>query len=282
MIDAPILALAPWAGSKRMLANKIIAELGPHTSYFEPFCGSMAVLFAKDPARHEVVNDLNRDLVNVASVLQRRSTASALLERLHFTIAAEEQYRQSREYVLEPFTGYLGDAERAYHAMVCWWLGRNGMAGTRKSRTTFSARFTPNGGSGGVRFRNLVESIPAFIERLARVDVLNRDGFEVLAKVEDLPLTAIYLDPPYLKKSIEYEHDFKAADHDRLAEASARFTRARVVISYYDHPDLSRLYPPDRWRVVRHEVNKLICNAKNRGAGATVKATEVLLVNHPE
>jgi len=48
-------ALAPWFGGKRSMAADIVRELGPHTQYFEPFCGSMAVLMAKPPAQKETV-----------------------------------------------------------------------------------------------------------------------------------------------------------------------------------------------------------------------------------
>jgi DNA adenine methylase len=280
----PIKALAPWYGAKRTIAAKIVAQLGEHTSYVEPFCGSMAVLFAKPAARHEVVNDLNRDLVNVAVCVGRADLASELLPMLHFTICSEELYRASRELVMTPYTGKLGNVDRAYHALVTWWMGRSGMAGTRQSRTSFSARFTPRGGSGGVRFRNMITSVPAFTRRLERVDVLNRCGFEILGKLADEKGTAIYLDPPYCKKAAEYEHDAprKEAErkewHRRLAESASRFRAARVVVSYYPHPWVDELYPPDRWARVEVSVTKMIRNTDTRCA-AGVKATELLLVN---
>jgi DNA adenine methylase len=262
------------------MAPHVVAELGPHHSYYEPFCGSCAVLFAKPVVRQEVVNDLNRDLANVAVVIQTRPLAAELLVRLHLTISSQELYHESRAKVMAPFVGRLGDADRAYHAMVTWWLGRNGMAGTRKSSTSFSARFTSRGGSGGVRFRNLVASVPFFSRRLSRVEVLNRDGFDVLEKIRDEPGTAIYLDPPYVAKSFEYEHDFAQADHARLARAAERFKHVRVVISYYPHPTLDGLYPADRWRRVTRVVSKAIRNTDTRNTGG-VKATELLLVNGP-
>ena len=56
-----IRALAPWFGGKRTLAPAIVQQLGKHTQYFEPFCGSMAekddhdrlrdILFAYHKAR---------------------------------------------------------------------------------------------------------------------------------------------------------------------------------------------------------------------------------------
>lgn len=280
----PIKALAPWYGAKRTIAAKIVAQLGEHTSYVEPFCGSMAVLFAKTPARHEVVNDLNRDLVNVAICIRDKDKVGDLFTMLHNTLSCEELYRNSRARVMEPYTGDLGNVDRAYHAMVTWWLGRNGMAGTRQSRTSFSARFTPRGGSGGVRFHNMVSSVPAFMRRLERVDILNRCGFDILGKLADEKGTAIYLDPPYCKKGAEYEHDAprKEAErkewHRRLAESASRFRAARVVVSYYPHPWVDEFYPPDRWSRVEVSVTKMIRNTDTRCA-AGVKATELLLVN---
>ena len=65
-----IKALAPWFGSKRNLAPEIVRELGKHRKYDEPFCGSAAVLLAKEPATCETVNDLHGDLINLARVVK--------------------------------------------------------------------------------------------------------------------------------------------------------------------------------------------------------------------
>ncbi len=65
MSEMKVTAPVPWAGAKRKLAPWIVAELGRHRSYWEPFCGSMAVLMAKPVASHENVNDLHGDLINL-------------------------------------------------------------------------------------------------------------------------------------------------------------------------------------------------------------------------
>ena len=62
-------AIAPWFGSKRSLAPKIVELLGDHTAYWEPFCGSLSVLLAKPPSQQETVSDLHGDLINLARVL---------------------------------------------------------------------------------------------------------------------------------------------------------------------------------------------------------------------
>lgn len=65
-------------------------ELGKHTQYFEPFCGSMAVLFAKQPSQKETVNDLHGDLINLARCLQDKATAVQLYEKLSTTLFSQD------------------------------------------------------------------------------------------------------------------------------------------------------------------------------------------------
>jgi len=64
--EMKIKAIAPWFGGKRNLAPRIVELLGKHRVYWEPFCGSMAVLMAKLPCVMETVNDLHADLINLA------------------------------------------------------------------------------------------------------------------------------------------------------------------------------------------------------------------------
>ena len=50
-------------------------------------------------------------------------------------------------------------------------------------------------------------------------------------------------------------------------------------MSYYDHPELMRLYP--RWTLRTIEVTKALTNANKRDAAGPTKATEVFLINGP-
>jgi DNA adenine methylase len=273
-----IKCLSPWAGSKRQLAPRIVELLGPHTGYFEPFFGGGAVLFAKEPCRFEVVNDLNGDLTNLCWVLQDAKLKRRLLARLHDTICSERLYHAARDEFLKPFAADESkpDLRRSYLALVVWWLGRNGTAGTMKYNTNFCARFSTKGGSGGVRFASVLESLPWLMDRMRRVDVLNRDAFEVIDNIQDQAGTAIYVDPPYVKKSFKYEHDFAPADHERLAAALARFKQARVVVSYYPDPMLDALYHSARWECLAPQVQK---NMTNTGRSPITAQTELLFRN---
>lgn len=291
-----VKAIAPWFGGKRTMAPLIVQELGKHTQYFEPFCGSMAVLFAKSPSQKETVNDLHGDLVNLARVLQDVDAAPKLYERLQAALFSEDLLEQARHELIGEFppvgvTQFLPD--RAYWYFLASWMGRNGTAGTARVDYQISVRWTKGGGSPTVRWRNAVDSIPWWHQRLTNVVILKRDAFRVLDRYEDCKETAIYADPPYHAKTRgkikdgsggKYLHEFEHSnpmfgdDHKRLAEVLRGYQKARIVVSYYDCPEIRELY--QGWTFVDHTRQKHL-HAQN-GRGARPKsAPEILIINGP-
>ena len=280
-----IKAISPWYGSKRTLAPLIVAELGEPKAYWEPFCGSMAVLFAKPPSPMETVNDLHGELINLARVLASDSY-DALAKRLNRTLMADALFEEGKASIAPP--GAVAESvgavaaehvERAFWYMVCSWMGRNGTSGTSIGNLQIAARYTSGGGSGGTRWAAVVDSVPAWHERLRRVHIRNMDAFEMLERIEDSAASAIYADPPYLIHSAKYVHDFTPGDHTRLAALLRRFNKTRVVVSYYDDPRLDELY--QGWTKRDVAVTKNIANQHRRDQGGAVMAPEVLLLNGP-
>lgn len=275
-----ITAVAPWFGSKRTIASRIIEALGPHSAYWEPFCGSMAVLLAKEPCTMETVNDLHGDLVNLARVLRSESLAVDLYGRLSRTLMSEAIFKAEatewKRFGHAP-AGDIPDIDRAYRFFLCSWMGMNGVAGTQIYNQGFCARYTKNGGHAATRFVAATESIPDWHHRLRAVTIMCRDGIDLVAKIEDANGVAIYCDPPYLVKGAKYVHDFVDDDHARLAKALHRFKRTRVVVSYYDDPRLSLLYPG--WSKIDCAVSKSMVSSGKRDDENKTKAPEVLLVN---
>lgn len=252
-------ALAPWFGAKRTMADRAHDPVGPHHTYWGPFCGSMAVVFAKPLARMETVNDLHGDLVNLARVVKDQGLSGRLYWRLRRTLPAAGLFRESLSVVRnEP--AYCGgpNVERAYHYFIVSWLGMNGVAGRPHHSTGFARRFSSKGGAPGPRFVGAVESLPWWHERLRAVLVLSSCGIELCERIEDRAGTAVYVDPPYLVKGARYVHDFDGADHDR--------------------PRLSGLYPG--WTLIEATQAKSLVNAGRRTEGRT-DAPEVPLVNGP-
>lgn len=278
MTEMKITALAPWFGSKRNLAPAIVEELGPHAAYWEPFCGSMAVLLAKPPATHEHVNDLHGDLINLARVIQDRTLGPLLYRRLRRMLMHEAIYEEYRA-ALRSESMPEDPLERAFAYFICSWFGRNGVSGTSGYNScAYAVRWTPHGGHGGKRFTSAVESIPAWRRRMRRATILQRDGFELIEKIEDCPGVVLYVDPPYVVKGAKYVHDFEAEDHRRLAGLLGRFDKTRVVVSYYEHSAVEELYRG--WTCRRFDVAKALSHGRARGANEK-RAVECLYINGP-
>jgi DNA adenine methylase len=184
---------------------------------------------------------------------------------------------------------------RAYWCFLASWMGRNGTAGTKRVDYQLAVRWTNNGGSPTVRWRNAVESLPAWHVRLQNVVILQRDAFAILDRFEDSPKTAIYLDPPYLadtrsgyrkgkgpdhKYLHEFSHDDQlfGDDHVRLRDIVSGYKRARIVISYYDSPRVRDLY--QGWTFVEKTRQKNLHVQNGRGSQLK-EAPEVLIINGP-
>lgn len=289
-----ISALVPWFGSKRTLAPRIITELGQHACYWENPCGSMAVLLAKDPVTYESVNDLHQDLVNLALVIRNRKTAEELYKLADPTLFHEGLCRLSKEKtVAYRDAAATGDVERAYWYLVFSWFHLNGIAGTKLNRTgNMCIRYSAKGGNGATRWRSVVESIPDWHDRLLRVQIVSRCMFSIFDNVDDAKGTAIYCDPPYILKKSRYLHDFPSIEEEKadrsnkghmaLAESLSRFKKARVVLSYYEHPALEELYRGwTKIDAMQLRVAKSMVNAGKRDDSGRTEAPEVLLVNGP-
>jgi DNA adenine methylase len=281
-VNGPITSLAPWFGAKRIIAAEIVREIGDHQVFWEPFCGSMAVLLAKSPCRMEVVNDLHSDLVNLARCLAHPDLGPALYRRLRRVLCSQEIFLESLDEIRskpapDPLAGL--DPARAFDYFIASWQGMNGVAGTSTHNTNFARRFSSKGGDAGRRWSGAVASIPGWRRRLAGVQVLHSDGIDLVGRIEDRDGTAIYCDPPYLAKGARYLHDFEDADHLRLAEALRRFARTRVLVSYYADDRLQDLYPG--WKIRPVEVAKSLVNSRMRDESGATSAPEVLLCNGP-
>ncbi len=277
-----IKSLLPWFGGKRTMSPEIVRQLGPHSYYFEGCFGGLSVLFAKQPSEHECLCDLHGGATNLAWVVQNPEWSIDLFNLLQRVLYSDETYAQSKMWLdgVKESVDEVGQLDYAYHYFIASWMGRNGVAGTERVKYQIATRWTKGGGSGPLRFKNAVDCIPEWCQRLRNVQILRRDLFELLPKIEDDRGVAIYVDPPYfpgtLSGNSRYVHDFANGDHQRLADQLRRFKKARVVLSYYAAPQLATLYPG--WTMLDCARQKHLHCQNGRGVKKTA-APEVLLLN---
>ena len=160
-IPMRITALAGWFGGKRTLAAQIVAEFGAHKAYWEPFCGSMAILFNKPICRLETVNDLHRDVTHLARVVRDKTLGRELYERARLMCCSDEELATADTMIRGVDCNGELSVDRALAFLIVCWMGRSGECGlspTDRGRS-LCIRWGNTGGAPGTRWSAAVRSI---------------------------------------------------------------------------------------------------------------------------
>lgn len=266
-----------YFGGKRLTAPQIVRHFRPHTTYYDLFAGSLAVLFAKEPSRLEVASELNPDVVNLLRCLANDTHGYELFLFAQRHPITEQRFLRAAQRMHEPMPEGEINFIRAWDFLLTSWQGPSGLAGTT-AKPRFAKRNTASGGSTAARWRAVADSIPAWHERLRNVEFRNQSAFEILEDIPDRENVTVYSDAPYYgdtRRGGKYVYDFQQDDHARLADALNRFNKTCIVVSYYAHPELDRMY--QGWD--RHQIEaprKL--NNTSGGQTDTIDAGEVVYV----
>lgn len=87
-----------YPGSKWRIAGEIVARIPEHHTYLEPFFGSGAVFFSKEPSRIEMINDLTTTYrtCSAAYGMIRTDWPELLQQRLIPDMSMRERLHQMR------------------------------------------------------------------------------------------------------------------------------------------------------------------------------------------
>lgn len=265
--------LVPYHGGKGRLAEWIVSLMPPHRVYVEPFAGSAAVLLAKPRVTHEVLNDVDGNVMCFYRVL--REDPDELERVCRLTPYARDEFLAADLHDED-----LDDLERARR----WWIRTNqSFAHTGTDATGWSTSIL-RGSNNARTVTNRIERFAAVADRLSTVTIENRDALRVIAEYSSAD-GVIYADPPYLlstrsamnrRPGGDYAHEFASIDdHRALAEVLAA-SPAHVLLSGYDSPLYAELYTG--WdRVERRVVRR----SSNRRSAALPHAVEVVWSNRP-
>ncbi|ALC15667.1 site-specific DNA-adenine methylase [Desulfuromonas soudanensis] len=214
--------IIPWIGGKRRLAKHLLPLFPKHTCYVEPFCGAAALFFLKPPAKVEVINDINGDLVNLYRIVQHH--LEEFCRQFKHALVSRQIYRWLKITPGETLT----DIQRAARF---YYLQKMGFGGKVDGHVFGIAATSPP----RLNLTRIEEDLSQAHLRLSRVYVEHLDWQACITKY-DRPGTLFYLDPPYWETE-GYGVDF---DFDQyLAMASLlREIKGKAILSINDHPDI--------------------------------------------
>lgn len=217
-----------YYGSKQRLAKSILKHMPPHHCWVELFGGALALTMAKEPAKIEIVNDLDENIVNVFR--QMRVNGNELVKLIELTPYARTELSRAREICDDD-----NDLERARKFLVQAMMSVNGVVGGNIGGFSTSDTFTRENREARVnRWYNYPERLKAVISRLRYTRIENKDGIELLVKFSNRPASLVYIDPPYLANRVAgYNLDATDQDfHERLL-SQALLCKCMIMISGY-------------------------------------------------
>jgi len=202
-----------YPGSKRRIADWICGHMPPHHSYLEPYFGSGAVLFKKEPSAIETVNDLDSRVTNLFKIIREQPNDLARV------LSATPHSR--KEYMATFTAGSSNDIlESTRQFLIQCWQGH----GFRTSRYSSGWKNDVQGREAAYSLRNWYR-LPGWIievaERLRQVQIENMPAVKLIQRFK-YKNVLIYADPPYVlgtKTGKQYKYEMSDADHIELLQA---------------------------------------------------------------
>lgn len=221
-----------YPGSKWRLADKLVELIPPHHSYLEPYFGSGAVFFRKEPSDIETVNDLDNDVANLFWCIQQDPEK---LARLVMTTPYSRQIYDD-SYKDNPISNMLLGLDpyhKACQFLIRCWQGH----GFRTNGYKVGWKNDVQGRERMYALWNwyrLPEWIIEISERLRQVQIECRPALEVIRRF-DYENVFMYIDPPYMlgtRRGKQCKHEMSDSDHEELLQELLN-SKAKIMLSGY-------------------------------------------------
>ncbi len=213
-----------WYGGKQKIINDLLPYIPPHECYVEPFGGAGAMLFAKEPGKVEIYNDLHKDVVNLYATL--RNHRHAFMHYINLTPYSREELERCWEHL------QIGHEPSIANARCFFTVARQSFSGRHNQKPGWSSSKKTN---HALAWMNAIEGLPEVHERLMRVQIECLPASEVITKYDGKD-TFQYLDPPYppetRKEQKAYEHEMTFNEHFNLL-CQIKNLKSMILISGY-------------------------------------------------
>ena len=252
------LAKTIWgspAGKKR-ISERLVAMLPPHEAYVEPFAGSAAVLFAKEPAPVEAINDADTEIARAYKTIQKLRPKDLAKLRDMPWVGDEKRFKSLIDETPS------GDLAWLHRFLYLTHFSYGKMRGKSFSPSVAGVEATT------------VDRIEKFAPRLRTVTVFSGDYRPVVEKFDGKD-TVHFLDPPYPGYNVDVgESEFdERAFLDVLHGIEGKF-----LVTYGIRGELPKLVKDAGFETRRIRTRRSI--ASMRGVGGSSVLTQLLIANY--
>ena len=213
-------------GGKRRLAKHLLPMFPEHSCYVELFSGGAALFFMRPtPAKVEVLNDINGQLINLYRVVQHHF--DEFVRQFDWTLTSREVFARLQSTPPDCMT----DIQRAARF---FYLQHNAFGGKTVHQHFGTATTSKAWDASQIRAK-----LTASQARLRGVFIEN-EPWERCFKRYDREHTFFYADPPYWQTA-GYDHAFDWPQYELLAKAMVE-SKGKFMLSINDHPDIRELF----------------------------------------
>ena len=231
-IDCPVII--PYYGGKFELSRKLVPMIPEHDRYIEMFAGGLSMFFRKKKVGGNVVNDLDRNVVNLYTVLAEEF--EEFVSHIKWYVKSRALHEILKKYIKETRVENIPNPKRAaryYYLVRCSF--NNNPQGT----------FSKN--SADWNTENLIKDLKYSRKYLNEILIENLDFRELVARYEPRENDFWYLDPPYIvagTRNDYYIHSLKEQDHIDLRDICDRINEngGNFILRYDDRPEVHELY----------------------------------------
>lgn len=167
-------------GGKARLSTRLATLFPPHTTYVEPFCGSAAVFFRKEPADVEVLNDGDKDIADAFKIIKSLTRADYENLRARNWKGSLDLFRKMTKN--QP----TEKLDRLYKFLYTSFFSYGSTRGK-------GFNYTRQGRSGLI----LIDRCARCQKRLKNAKIYGEDYAKIIEKYDSKD-TVFYLDPPYV------------------------------------------------------------------------------------
>lgn len=251
MLKPPICRM----GGKSRLRKTIIAMIPGHTCYVELFFGAGWVYFGKEPSKVEVINDIDKELINLFKMIKYH--APEIERQLQYEFSGRDIFEEYKNVEV----GYLTEIHRAVRFLYLITQSFGGKGNNYGYGT--STKPGPQ-----IFYKNVLNDLK---ERLRNTYVENL-SFEKIIDKYDREYTFFFCDPPYFETT-GYGNEFGEKEHLILRD-KLKSLKGKFLLTINDHEKVREWYKDFNIKevTVNYSVSK---EKKARG-----KYNELIITNY--
>lgn len=260
-----------WVGGKNQIASEIITRMPKHEVYIELFTGSGIVFMRKQKAQISILNDINKNLINLFKCCY--CNPLALVREAMYLFDCRELFEELKGKIEKDYFDNLFKKAAVYLYLIR--LSFN-------NEESYYYQTKPNFEQKG--WGNNVFGVINNIYNKIREDVVFEnlsfeyfiDKYKLLEKSENNIF--LYVDPPYYvaNNTLYYKYVFTNEQHILLAELMKKMpSNVKFIISYDNVPEIKELYNG----LFIENTNKY-CYSMNTSTVKTIKPKSELLISN--